>query len=192
MEESKYMKELSEYLNLADEAENTEAGSIFPDLEIKDIYQADYNIKKVKEIQEEIESMKIYAEESIRKYTEKVNQWLEESTKSLEANKTFICSLLRTYASEQLKDAKKKSLKLIEGTIAFKKQQDKFEYDENTIISFLQERKIKDFLSEKITVSVDKRGLKSDCTVKDGELYYGEIKIPGVTVTPQEDKFEIK
>lgn len=192
MEESKYLKELSDFLDLMEENECQDSNNIFSDLSIKDDFHADYNIKKIKEIQKDIDAAKAYAAESIKSYTEKVSLWLESYIKQPEASKEFMLDLLRDYAKEKLKDSKKKSLKLIEGTIGFKKQQDKFEYNEEELIPFLESNELKDFLNEKVTISVDKRSLKAECSIRDGELYYNDIKLSGVTVTSQEDKFEIK
>lgn len=156
---------------------------------IENMDQANYAAKRVKRLRKEQEEITKTGLDQLKSYEEKVREWIEKSTSSLASTEQYYIKLLEEYAKKQLEGSKKKSLKLIEGTIGFKKQQDKYEYEENVLIDFL-EKSHPNYIKK--TSSIDKASLKKEGTAKDGMLYFNDTPIPGVTVIPQGETFEVK
>lgn len=183
-----FLDDLLEFIDEA-EVEELELQKEKDGFKIETIDQANYITKKVKQIRSEMEEAKEIAEAQLKAYEEKVNAWLSSVTKPLERQEEFYLLLLEQFAKEKLKDTKKRSLKLIEGTLQFKKQQDKYEYDDKELIAFA-EKNLKDYVKYK--PSVDKNKLKKDGKVKEGKLYIGDKEVKGVKVISREDKFSVK
>jgi hypothetical protein len=124
----------------------------------------------------------------------RVNQWRQQELDKRQRDIDYISNLLRAFAEEELKNnkGKTKSISLPYGSIGFKKQQDKYEYDEEALLAFLKEDKELEKKYVKYKPSPDKTALKKDGEAKNGKLYLGDTNVPGVTVTPQEEKFEVK
>lgn len=183
-----FLDDLLEFIDEA-EVEELELQKEEDGFKIETIDQANYITKKVKQIRSEMEEAKEIAEAQLKAYEEKVNAWLSSVTKPLERQEEFYLLLLEQFAKEKLKDTKKRSLKLIEGTLQFKKQQDKYEYDDKELIAFA-EKNLKDYVKYK--PSVDKNKLKKDGKVKEGKLYIGDKEVKGVKVISREDKFTVK
>lgn len=183
-----FLDDLLEFIDEA-EVEELELQKEKDGFKIETIDQANYITKKVKQIRSEMEEAKEIAEAQLKAYEEKVNAWLSSVTKPLERQEEFYLLLLEQFAKEKLKDTKKRSLKLIEGTLQFKKQQDKYEYDDKELIAFA-EKNLKDYVRYK--PSVDKNKLKKDGKVKEGKLYIGDKEVKGVRVISREDKFSVK
>lgn len=183
-----FLDDLLEFIDEA-EVEELELQKEEDGFKIETIDQANYITKKVKQIRSEIEEAKEIAEAQLKAYEEKVNAWLSSVTKPLERQEEFYLLLLEQFAKEKLKDTKKRSLKLIEGTLQFKKQQDKYEYDDKELTAFA-EKNLKDYVRYK--PSVDKSKLKKDGKVKEGKLYIGDKEVKGVRVISREDKFSVK
>lgn len=183
-----FLDDLLEFIDEA-EVEELELQKEEDGFKIETIDQANYITKKVKQIRSEIEEAKEIAEAQLKAYEEKVNAWLSSVTKPLERQEEFYLFLLEQFAKEKLKDTKKRSLKLIEGTLQFKKQQDKYEYDDKELTAFA-EKNLKDYVRYK--PSVDKSKLKKDGKVKEGKLYIGDKEVKGVRVISREDKFSVK
>ncbi len=182
---------LEDLLSFIDEAEVEEAN--FNEKEdgfcIESMDQANYIAKKLKELRKEKQEIEESAKNAMDKYAAKIQAWKEKNLGPYENQEEFFLRMLKSFAEEKLRGSTKKSIKLIEGTIGFKKQQDKYEYEDEQLLEFL-ESSHKEFVKYK--PSVDKIKLKSETTPKEGKLYFGEVLIPGVTVTPQEEKFDLK
>lgn len=99
-------------------------------------------------------------------------------------------SLLEDYAHSELDNTKKKSLKLIEGTIAFRAQQPSISYDDDTMISFLKENSVEECL--KTTIKVDKKELKNIGEIKENGFYYNNKLLDFVSVENRPPAFSIK
>lgn len=181
---------LEDLLSFIDEEEEQEIGvNESQPFRIENDMQANYFIRKVKELRKEKEQILETAERELRRYEAKIEKWKEMMLSPLENKEKFFLQLLQQYAEEQLMGTGKKSMKLIEGTLGFRKKPDKYEYDEETLLAYLKE-KYPDFVRYK--ASVDKTELKKAAEAKDGKLYLNGEEVPGVAVIPQEIGFDVK
>ena len=181
---------LGDLLSFINEEEEQEIGvNESQPSRIENDMQANYFIRKVKELRKEKEQIFETAERELRRYEVKIEKWKKMMLSPLENKEKFFLQLLQQYAEEQLMGTGKKSMKLIEGTLGFCKKPDKYEYDEKTLLAYLKE-KYPDFVRYK--ASVDKTELKKAAEAKDGKLYLDGEEVPGVAVIPQEIGFDVK
>lgn len=158
---------------------------------VEDDRQANYVLKKIKDLNKEIENIQNTAKEELERYRTKVESWEESSTASLVNSRNYLTSLLKDYVEIKLADTKsKKSVKFIEGTCGFRAKQDKFEYVDTEILEYLTKEKLNQYI--RMTPSVDKKSLKNDGVRKNGTLFISDKPVKGITVIPQEDEFYIK
>lgn len=182
---------LNDLLEFIDEQEVKELGldTVDETYTIKDMAHANYIAKKLREVRSQIDVVNSTSDNQIDSYRQKVEQFRASSLAPLASSETFLLGLIQEFARRQLEGSTKKSVKLIEGTAQFRKPPDKFEYDEDVLLAYLQTT-LPDYVKHK--PSVDKAELKKAGKVKEGLLYVGDTNIPGVTITPQEEKFEVK
>lgn len=182
---------LADLLSFVEEAEinEIELDQAKPGFQIETMEQANYITRKLKELRAEQEQIEETAKRELRRYEDKVNTWKEKTLSPLQNQEQFYMSLLESFARQKLEGSNKKSLKLIEGTIGFRKQQDKYEYDDKVLTAYLEENH-KDLVKYK--AYPDKTALKKAGEVKNGTLYVNGKAVPGVTIIPQDEKFEVK
>lgn len=153
--------------------------------------QANWYARKYLELQADITDKETTAKDYLEATKKRVEHWLEKSTSGSRSSAEYIKSLLEAFASRELEGAARKSLKLVDGTLSFKKQQDEYEYDEEKIRVFLLDTDGGgDYLVAQ-PAKVDKAKLKKEGTVKDGHLFINDVEIKGIKVTPREDKFSV-
>ena len=184
---------LEDLLDAIDSMEAEEAGI---DTEASDAFvidttqQANYAVRKVKEIRQQMEDIHTTAKAELEAHAAKVSEWEAKQLLSLEYSEQYFTSRLEGYAHQHIDpNGKKKSLSLINGSIGFKKQQPKYDYDDEKIINALKE-KHPEFI--KYEPSLKKADLKKAATVVKGSVYIDNVVVPGVTVTDQPEKFEVK
>jgi hypothetical protein len=159
---------------------------------IQNPQQANYFCKVVNELREER-----------AKTEELINQELERVQREYEAYKTrefnridgqiqYFSGLLESYATKELQNSKKRSIKLPHGTLSIKKQQDKYDYDEEAILECLKKNKQDKFIKVQTVETVNKKDLKKEGFSHNGKLYLDNIEVKGVVITAQPDKFEVK
>ena len=159
---------------------------------IQNPQQANYFCKVINELREER-----------AKTEELINQELERVQREYEAYKTkefnridgqiqYFSGLLELYATKELQNSKQRSIKLPHGTLSIKKQQDKYDYDEDTIIECLKKNKQDKFIKVQTVETVNKKDLKKEGFSHNGKLYLDNIEVKGVVITAQPDKFEVK
>lgn len=159
---------------------------------IQNPQQANYFCKVVNELREER-----------AKTEELINQELERVQREYEAYKTkefnridgqiqYFSGLLESYATKELQNSKKRSIKLPHGTLSIKKQQDKYDYDEDAILECLKKNKQDKFIKVQTVETVNKKDLKKEGFSHNGKLYLDNIEVKGVVITAQPDKFEVK
>jgi phage/plasmid-associated DNA primase len=162
---------------------------------IDDDQKANWALRKIRHLKQKKKENKEFANteiETIQKEIDEVNQWLESENSSLDNDIEYMEGILRVYA-EQLKkdDPELKTHKLPFGQLQFRKQRDKWEYDDDKLLEFA-EANIKDAV--KIKKSVDKRKLKQKLKVVGDKAVVadtGEV-IEGVKVIKRGEKFKVK
>lgn len=154
--------------------------------------QADYLIGRYKRLKESVQDIDELADSRIKDYMDKVNRWRDSELKSLTAQMDYIQNVLESYAKANI-TGKKKSIKMIEGTLSLSKQQPKIEYDEKKLRNFLTTIKEGEQYLEpqepKLLWGEFKKATKIG---EDNLLRYGDKTVPGVVVTIRPDKFAIK
>lgn len=183
---------LEDLLNFVDETEAEETGLNSADAGfiIDTPQQANYVLRKVKEIRKQAEDVRVTAQQEVDKYAAKVQVWADKQLSQMEYSENYFLSLLEDYARSHIDpNGKKKSLSLIDGTVGFRKATDKYEYQDDILISALQE-KHPELIEMK--PSLKKAELKKIIKVKEDGVYLDDILLTGLTVTPQPEKFEVK
>lgn len=190
-----FIKDLNECISKmeAEELNINVTGNEESDREmIQNPQQANYFCKVVNELREER-----------AKTEELINQELERVQREYEAYKTkefnridgqiqYFSGLLESYATKELQNSKKRSIKLPHGTLSIKKQQDKYDYDEEAILECLKKNKQDKFIKVQTVETVNKKDLKKEGFSHNGKLYLDNIEVKGVVITAQPDKFEVK
>lgn len=155
--------------------------------------QANYFTKKLLECRAYMDEVNAFADKEIERTTKIVNEWREKRLDVYKKQEEYLLSILKEFAEKELPpDAKTKSIKLPNGTLGFRKQQPKYEYEEDTLLLFLESNEKLKSQFVKYKPFVNKTELKKMTSIIDGSLVYNNIKIDGVTVVPQEDKFDVK
>lgn len=153
--------------------------------------QANFFLRRLDEIRNEKDKINNTCNTEIEKFCQKVNDFRARELNTLENTERFFTTLLENYARIQLMDSKKKSLKLPFGTLAFKKSQPKYIYDDEVVMKFIKENNLSEFIRTK--EEINKRDLKSALTVNDeGIIKLNGMQLDGVTITPGEEVFNVK
>ena len=160
---------------------------------IEDDRQADYIVKKIKDIRTEKEEIEAKAKSAIDDYTEKVQKFTETTLSPLTYQEEYLTNLLEAYAHERLEGSKKRSIKLIEGTIGFHKKPLLISYDEPIVIEFMKQHPDIGRKFTKTTVSLDKAKIrKSGLFDENNECLLDDTLIPGISGEKQPDSFSVK
>ncbi len=179
------MNSLLDYIDALDaEDANLREDKNLDTYSIQDDSTADYYIRQYKKTQNEIEDAQATAKKAIQAYTEKVESWLSKTTNSLENKQFYFQTMLENYAHAKLDGTKKKSLRLIEGSIGFHKQQPQYIYDDNVLAATLDSKYLKPV--------VNKALLKKDGVIRNGQFYLNDVPISGVTIEERDKKFVVK
>ena len=135
---------------------------------IDSMQKANYFLKLVSKIKEDIDSINEMCDSEIEKVTNRVNHYREAKIKPLANQIAYYEKLLKNYTQHELEVSNKRSIKLPYGTLSMKKQQPKWEYgDEKELIAWIQDNGYDSILNEKITCSLDKKLLKSAAFVTE-------------------------
>lgn len=150
--------------------------------------QANWALRKIKEKQEEMHKNTELAVAEISK----IEEWMQSVNGSLQDDVDYFLGLLSAYALKKRdSDPKFKSKKLPNGAIRFKKQQPKFNYDNDTVIDSLKKSERTDLIRTK--EEPDKSAIKKAFVINDDKLINpdtGEI-VKGVEIEHRDDKFEV-
>lgn len=162
--------------------------------------EANYFIKKYKELAERKNAINKTAQESLEQYQAMVEAWKNKELSDISNSETFFLSILEEYTRNTLaaKGGKKRSVNFIEGTLGFKKQQSELDYNEDQVIEFCKQHLDKAYELEVLappkptTYNINKRALKElVLSSVDHQLQLENDSIP-ITVIEREDKFIIK
>ena len=120
---------------------------------------------------------------------EKVESWRAAEKEKNADTMTYIESRLEAFAKANI-TGKSKSLKLIEGTLSFRKEQPSFEYDEEILRPLITEQF--PMYLEAVQPKIKYGEFKKAGTVINGKFYMNDKLIEGVTVTPKPESFKVK
>lgn len=122
----------------------------------------------------------------------RINDWFDSEKGKLENQKMFFTGLLNEYALEQRKANPKFKASTPYGKISFRKQQPKWNYEDETVLKALKRSNMLNCI--KTTEEVKKAELKKVCSVVNGKAVIadtGEI-IEGITVEEQPEAIKIE
>lgn len=160
---------------------------------IDSMQKANYFLKLIKNLEADMKTINELCDEEIKKTADRVNNYRESQLAPLVRTCNYYSNLLKNYTENQLTNSKKRSIKLPNGTLSISKQQPTYDYEDETVINWLLENKIDDFITTKIENKLDKREFKKVIELDDeGNATFKGKTVPGLTITPKDDKFTIK
>lgn len=158
---------------------------------VKNKSDADFYLRQINKLKQQKEEINEFVDQEIERQLRLYQEYREDRMRPLDNQIAFYENALKTFAMNEYAETNKKTIKLPNGTLAIKKQQPKYVYDDEQVLEFLQENNYKDYIRTK--AEVNKKDLKKNATVNNNnELVIDGKVVPGVVVIPQEDKFEVK
>lgn len=159
--------------------------------------KADYFIKLVKKSQEEIDKINDYVDQEIEKTRIIYDNYRNEEVAKRQKQIDYFKFMLETYTIDSLEGKKARSIKLPHGVLQIRKQQPTITVTDETLEWLINKKPELVKTETKVKKSIDKNKLKKDSFVNDSNVMFVEVdnvevEVPGVTVTQNPDKFEIK
>ncbi|MGL5507702.1 MAG: host-nuclease inhibitor Gam family protein [Paraclostridium sp.] len=190
-----FLESLEEYKNAkdAEELQIKLTGDISNDRGVIDSpNKANYFLRILQDVKMDIDKVNQTCDEEIRMATERINEFREDSLRSLKNQVVYYEAMLRDFTIREIEGTKKKSVKLPYGTLQLKSSQPKYIYDDSVAIDFLNEN-FPSFVVEKTTKSINKADLKKMGAIDpEGNLVVEGKVVPGVSIVHQEDTFTVK
>ena len=153
--------------------------------------QAEWYTKRYLEIVEKEKEIDRIADEYIESQTCKTNAWREASHEKNKAYLDYIGGLLKEYALNNL-TGKSKSVKMISGTLSFRKGGYEAKYDDDKLREYLLENGMETTFLEAVPAKVKHKELKEKGTIIDGYLYINNKIVDGATFTEKPETFSVK
>jgi len=170
--------------NYLDEQEQVEREAFT----IQDDQAANWALRKIGQMQKQIEDNNALAVAEI----DKIEAWNKQENQKSQDGIDYFQGLLSYYAlKKKEEDPKFKTLKLPNGKLSFRKQQPKWNYDDEAVVQALKQAKLDDFIQVK--ESPKKADIKKAFSVAGDKVVNpdtGEI-VEGITVEEREDKFGV-
>lgn len=188
------MSELEEFM-LAAEIEELKV-KLYNDSEddklvVKNKVDADFYLKQITKLRQEQDEINDFVDGEIERQMRMYENYRQSKLKPLDAQIAYYEEALRTFVMNEYNESGKKTIKLPNGTLSIRKQQPKYVYEDETILEFLQQHALDNYIKTKY--EVNKKDLKKIAQVNnDNQLVLEGKIVPGVTVIPQEDKIEVK
>lgn len=158
---------------------------------VKNKSDADFYLRQINKLKQQKEEINEFVDQEIERQLRLYQEYREDRMRPLDNQIAFYENALKTFAMNEYAETNKKTIKLPNGTLAIKKQQPKYVYNDEQVLEFLQENNYKDYIRTK--AEVNKKDLKKNAIVNNNnELVIDGKVVPGVTVIPQEDKFEVR
>lgn len=185
-----FLESLKEYMDQVD-VQELNISTDQEDFKISSREQANYFLRKILDLKAQKEEIELTAKQELERLNNHVMDWEQKELISLDKGINYFSYLLEEYTKTELENSEKKTIKLPFGSLGFRKQQPKFDYDENAVKEFLKKEHPE--LLEKVTdYKFSKTEVKKIGVVKDGKLYIDGKEVDGIVITEQDDKFEIK
>lgn len=158
---------------------------------IKNKSDADFYIKIINKLRKEKEEINEFVDTEKERQMKLYEDYRKDRLRPLDTQIAFYENALKTFMMNEMNETGKKSIKLPNGTLQVRKQQPKYEYDDEAVLQFLKENELNDFIRTK--QEIDKKQLKKSGIVNsNNELIIDNKVVPGATVTPQDDAFSVK
>lgn len=188
------------------------ARTVAAEEEENDVQDADITVKVIskadvektlwyyKKLRLEIAEMEQQAEDYVKEAQKTADQFLLKNCAKKKEWLNTLEQTLRDYTKVQVEMTGKKSVKMVNGTLSFVKQQPKYERNEEAILTYIDtvadsDNPLRNFLKPQ-PAKLDWAGLKKAGTVKeiDGvkRLVVDKVTVPSVKVIDQDDAFKVK
>ena len=187
--------------NLIEEEKNSELGFTeelqnFIDEEnrnlavVSTIDEANYTIRRIKELQEQKEHDIAEAERMLKLYKDKVKMFIDSKCSSYDFEIERLQQMLEPYIQSSLEETGKKSVKFIEGTAGYRKQEKLIDHDDIEL-----EKEVKGIDDDKYFKTVTKfswPNLKKDLEFVDGKVLLNGKELTNVRYEDRDDAFYVK
>lgn len=187
--------------NLIEEEKNSELGFTeelqnFIDEEnrnlavVSTIDEANYTIRRIKELQEQKEHDIAEAERMLKLYKDKVKMFVDSKCSSYDFEIERLQQMLEPYIQSSLEETGKKSVKFIEGTAGYRKQEKLIDHDDIEL-----EKEVKGINDDKYFKTVTKfswSNLKKDLEFIDGKVLLNGKELTNVRYEDRDDDFYVK
>lgn len=187
--------------NLIEEEKNSELGFTeelqnFIDEEnrnlavVSTIDEANYTIRRIKELQEQKEHDIAEAERMLKLYKDKVKMFVDSKCSSYDFEIERLQQMLEPYIQSSLEETGKKSVKFIEGTAGYRKQEKLIDHDDVEL-----EKEVKGIDDEKYFKTVTKfswSNLKKDLEFVDGKVLLNGKELTNVRYEDRDYAFYVK
>ena len=158
---------------------------------VKNKSDADFYLRQINKLKKQKEEINEFVDQEIERQLRLYQEYREDRMRPLDSQIAFYENALKTFAMNEYAETNKKTIKLPNGTLAIKKQQPKYVYNDEQVLEFLQENNYNDYIRTK--AEVNKKDLKKNAVINNNnELVIDGKVVPGVIVVPQEDKFEVR
>ena len=188
-------------LNLIEDEKNSELGFTeelqnFIDEEnrnlavVSTIDEANYTIRRIKELQEQKEHDIAEAERMLKLYKDKVKMFVDSKCSSYDFEIERLQQMLEPYIQSSLEQTGKKSVKFIEGTAGYRKQEKLIDHDDVEL-----EKEVKGIDDDKYFKTVTKfswSNLKKDLEFVDGKVLLNGKELTNVRYEDRDDVFYVK
>lgn len=163
-----------------------------PNKGITSLKQAEYFIRRLKNLKKQKEEVEATAKQRLLEYQCKVKNWKAGRLAAIDASIEFVEANLTAYIQEETKDSVKKSLNTIEGTVGIKKSAPHYDYDDRKILKFLNEDPNREAFIKR-TEEVRRNELRKAGKIgEDGTFYVDGKSVPGILVTYPPDKLFVR
>lgn len=159
---------------------------------IQNPQQANYFCKTISELREERALVNELVDQELERVNKQYEAYRAKELNKIDGQIQYFSGLLESYATKELQNSKKRSIKLPYGTLSIKKQQDKYDYDDEQILEWLKQNNQNKFIKVQTKETVNIKNLKKEGFAHNGQLYIDNMPVKGVIITKQPDKFEIK
>ncbi|WIF95048.1 host-nuclease inhibitor Gam family protein [Caminicella sporogenes] len=154
---------------------------------ITDLDQANWALRKLAALQKKKEEVNELAQKEI----DRIKSWQDKELAEIDKSKEFFEGLLTEYLMTERQNNPKFKINTPYGKVSTRKQQPKWEYDEEKAIKSLKEAGHADLI--RIKEFLDKNAIKKAVTVVGGQVVdENGIVIEGIKVIEQPEKVVIK
>ena len=154
---------------------------------IDDDVNAGWALRQYRLLDAELERKKNLVKEEV----DRLKSWLDREQEKIEKKQAFLSQSLSGYLYQLRRDDPKAKIDTPFGTVTTRKTPAKWTYDDETVIKFLHDAEMDEFI--RVKEEVEKTPLKKALKVVDGKAYTeaGE-EVEGITVTDQGEVLSIK
>jgi len=156
--------------------------------EVKDIHSLSWVLRKLAVL----EAKKVEVNRIAEIELERIEHFRKKELESIQDNENFFRGLISEYAIRKRYEDPKFKIKTPYGSVGFKKQQPKWNYDDKALIAYLNENELYDFVRVKQEPNKVEIKKQFNCT-EDGRVYDPNgVEVQGIKVESKPDELVIK